>query len=107
MHATRPSRYTIEWDSQTKYAQLRRRAEADGTFSDNHEDWYDPTDIAEEMDAGDDLAQARLAAREVATTMAHYNQARISERVGIYQEGLFWDCREVREIETIEAYDLP
>jgi len=103
---SKPSRYFVEWEDLTYYRRLRRLAEANGSYSPDHDDWFNPIDIVDKIDAGDDIENARIGAKEIATTLSQYDQARIVERVDLRRdENGLWDWVE-REVETVEGYNI-
>jgi len=104
MYATKPTRYFIEWESHSLYELQRRNAEMDGSYSPDHDDWYDPADIQVSEDVTGAIEEVREEAKEIAAMRSLFDQASIMERVGIHQTGDgFWDYRETREVETVFA----
>lgn len=100
MYATKPTRYYIEWDSEEVLDRLRKAAVKDGSYSDDHDDWYEPYDIVVLEDATT-LAAARRAAKSRLVD-AHFGQVRLYERVGIEEVGIFWDYAHTKLVEEIE-----
>ena len=103
MYATEPTRYFIEWESLELYNELERQAKEDGSYSPDHDDWYDPVDIQESLDIAD-VDSMRVDAREIAVTESLFAQVRIFERIGIHRnEYGYWNYREIDEVETVYA----
>jgi hypothetical protein len=91
------NRYYIEFESTERHARLMAAAKLQGTYSTEHDDWFQPEDILAQMEAGDDLPGARAQARKV-LPRALYGQARICKRTLDPETGLY-DSEVVENIE--------
>lgn len=75
-------RFVIQWDSDMLYEQVKKQAQEAGEYSDDHDDWFDPDEIVDqiELPPGTTLQQATGRAKLIASK-AKYGTAVLSELV--------------------------
>lgn len=59
------TRYYLSWQSNELYEKLEARAKADGTYSEDNDDWYEPEDIELVRDARGILEDAYFGTVEI------------------------------------------
>ena len=100
MTVDRPSTYYLEWSSAEDHERLKKAAIADGSYSEDHDDWFEPPDISRTRDAGEDIDAARKLASS-AMADSYYGEVNIYVRRGVHRVGAFWDYDDSVLLETV------
>lgn len=99
---TAAPRYQLAYPSTKIHAKLERLAKKDGTWSDQHDDWFQPEDVEEYLYVPGTLDEVRVVAKEIAADDALYGYVVIMELIPEYYAGIRLSDSSV-EVETVEA----
>ncbi len=92
-------RYFLSWQSSKVYDRLEAAAKANGTYTEDSDDWYEPEDLEVQRDAGETLPGARRLARG-ALEDAYFGTVTIMERIADDEIPGSYDTRVVEDVEA-------
>lgn len=82
------SRFYVAFESIERYEALKAEALRDGSFSEDHEDWYEPPDLLAYADVGDDKAKAAKRAAKIVAQKSVYGTGELREKFIEWIEGI-------------------